>query len=145
MRWRLGRGVPGKDLTSKVDWQEAQHFQPAALAVLARGVFAVPSLQRVATAHCIHPACGQLCRLQRPSRVGLWGWTFLLESCSLPFLGRLTIAGQERAAASEQGGEHGIRASGKAVLTETSIGPGCCLLRSSGAGAAGKPRLSLFA
>lgn len=58
---------------------------------------------------------------------------------------RLTIAGQERAAASEQGGEHGIRASGKAVLLETSIGPGCCLLRSSGAGVAGEPRLSLFA
>lgn len=43
----LGRGVPGKDLTPKVDWQEAEHFQPPALAILAQGVFAVPSLQRV--------------------------------------------------------------------------------------------------
>lgn len=142
-----------------MDWQEAQHFQPAALAVLACRVFAVPSLQRVATAHCIHPACAQwghvglLCRLQRSQQGGLVGMDLLagvllaaisrqgIDAVSI----RLTIAGQERTAASEQGGEHGIRASGKAVLTETSIGPGCCLLRSSGAGAAGKPRLSLFA
>lgn len=58
---------------------------------------------------------------------------------------RLIIAEQERAAAGEQGGEHGVRVSGKAVLTETSIGPGCCLPRSNGARVAGEPGLSLFA
>lgn len=58
---------------------------------------------------------------------------------------RLITAGQERAAASERGREHGIKASGKAVLTETSIGPDCCLPESGGARAVGEPGLSLFA
>lgn len=58
---------------------------------------------------------------------------------------RLIIAGQERTAAGEQGGEHGLEASGKAVLTETDIGAGCCLPGFSGVGAAREPRLSLFA
>lgn len=40
-----GWGVLGKDLTNKVNWQEAEHFQPPALAGLAHSVFccAIPA------------------------------------------------------------------------------------------------------
>jgi len=42
----LGQGAPAKGLSSGVTWQEAEHFQPPAPALLAGGVFAVPSSLR---------------------------------------------------------------------------------------------------
>jgi len=77
--------------------------------------------------------------------VGLQGWTCWLAGIFRQGIDavsvRLIIGGWQRAAA----GEHGVGAAGKAVPTESSVGPGCCLPGSGGAGVAEEPGLSLFA
>lgn len=105
---------------------------------------------RVATAHCVHPgASGAVWVCLAGSSVptcwacgdGVLLTAIFKQGVDIVTI-RLIIAGQERAAAYKQEGEHSIGVLDKDVVVETSIGPGCCPPRS---GSAGEPRLSLFA